>query len=82
MKLHGIEDIMCLLDKEALGDIVFKMQAVVNDEEYTLTTPKAIALWATVYRLNSESIRQAKKYSKKKKEKCLNEERRKDNNQP
>ena len=75
MKLHGIEDIMCLLDKEALGDIVFKMQAVINDEEYTLTTPKAI-------RLNSKSIRQAKKYSKKKKEKCLNEERRKNDNQP
>ena len=82
MKLYGIEDLMPLLNKEELGDMVFKMYAEINGDKYTLTTPKAIALWPTVHRLNSESIRQAKKYSrKKKKEKCFNEERREDDNQ-
>ena len=55
--------------------------AEINGDEYTLTTPKSVALWPVVRCLNSERIRQARKYSKIKKEKCFNEERRKDNNQ-
>lgn len=82
MKLYGIEDIMSLLKKEELGDMILKMNAEINNEEYTLTTPGAIVLWPTVYHLNCERIRQAKKYSKKKKEKCFNEKRGEDNTKP
>ena len=81
MKLYGIEDVIPLLNQEELGDLVLKMYAEINGDEYTLTTKKAVALWPIVHRLNSEKIRQAKKYSKKIKEKCFNENRRKDNNQ-
>lgn len=81
MKLYGIEDVIPLLNQEELGDLVLKMYAEINGDEYTLTTKKAVVLWPTVHRLNSEKIRQAKKYFKKKKEKCFNENRRKDNNQ-
>lgn len=81
MKLYGIEDLIPLLNQEELGDLVFKMYAEINGDDYILTTPKAVALWPTVHRLNNEKIRQAKKYSKKKKEKCFNDERRKNNNQ-
>ena len=81
MKLYGIEDVIPLLNQEELGDLVLKMYAEINGDEYTLTTKKAVALWPIVHHLNSEKIRQAKKYSKKIKEKCFNENRRKDNNQ-
>lgn len=81
MKLYGIEDVIPLLNQEELGDLVFKMYAEINGDDYMLTTPKAVALWPVVRSLNSERIRQARKYSKIKKEKCFNEERRKDNNQ-
>ena len=65
MKLYGIEDVIPLLNQEELGDLVLKMYAEINGDEYTMTTKKAVALWPTVHRLNSEKIRQAKKYSKK-----------------
>ena len=60
MKLYGIEDVIPLLNQEELGDLVLKMYAEINGDEYTLTTKKAVVLWPTVHRLNSEKIRQAK----------------------
>ena len=56
MKLYGIEDVIPLLNQEELGDLVFKMYAEINEEDYMLTTPKAVALWPVVRSLNSEKI--------------------------
>lgn len=52
MKLYGIEDVIPLLNQEELGDLVFKMYAEINGDDYILTTPNVFHSCSTLlYRI-------------------------------
>lgn len=65
LKLYGIETMIEDLTAEDLGELVKKLNAELQGEEYVLDE-KNQRIWHAIRNLNNESIRKAKYYRTKK----------------